>query len=133
MWLLAMCSIVTPASAASDAARSRTRSRSVSGKFRVVEDADPSGIQVTGHPVGIANPRQRPGDHHPVVARQHPGNPVVVALRQRLRSCSPPASAPQELAYTRLIGSGSAGLGRSCQVYDDFVATKSRPLRRIVD
>ena len=42
-----MCSMVTPASAASDAGHGHaTRSRSVFGKFRVVEDADALGIQV---------------------------------------------------------------------------------------
>ena len=39
------------------------------GKFRVVEDADALGIQISGHPGGIAHHRQRPGDHQSVVAR----------------------------------------------------------------
>ena len=59
------------------------------GKFRVVEDADAFGIQISGHPGGIAHHRQRPGDHQSVVARQHPGDPVVVAIRQRLAHVAP--------------------------------------------
>ena len=65
------------------------------GKLRVVEDADAVGIEKPGHPLGIANRRQRPGDHHPVVAGQHPGDPVVVALRQRLAHAAPPATMPR--------------------------------------
>jgi len=53
-------------------------------ELRVVEDADPVGTQIPGHPLGIADAGQCPGDHNPIIAGQHPGDPVVVALRQRL-------------------------------------------------
>ena len=59
------------------------------GKLGVVEDADTTGIEIPGHPVRIANSRQCPGDHHPVVARQHTGDPIVVAVRQRLAHAVP--------------------------------------------
>jgi predicted DNA-binding WGR domain protein len=49
----------TPASAARAAAVSRTRSRSVLAKW-VIEDADPSGVEIPRHPVGVAYRRQRP-------------------------------------------------------------------------
>jgi hypothetical protein len=52
------------------------------GEVRVVEDADATGIEIPSHPCGVAHYGQRPSDHQPVVARQHPGNPIVVALRQ---------------------------------------------------
>ena len=54
------------------------------GKLRVIEDADAVGIEKPRHPLGVADHRQRPGDHHPVVAGQHPGYPIVIAFRQRL-------------------------------------------------
>ena len=38
------------------------------GKFGVVEDADAPGIEISGHPRGVAHHRQRPGDHQPVIA-----------------------------------------------------------------
>ena len=70
----------------------RQRSRAVShtiaqrlGELRVIEDADPIGIEEPGHPFRVADHRHGPRDDHPVVARQHPGYPIVVALHQRLR------------------------------------------------
>jgi hypothetical protein len=83
------------------------------GKFGVIENANALGIQISGHPGGIANHRQRPGDHQSVVARQHPGDPVVVAFRQRLAHASPRRQC-RKGGYIRLAGSGSAGLG----IYD---------------
>ena len=77
------------------------------GKFGVIENANALGIQISGHPGGIANHRQRPGDHQSIVARQHPGDPVVVAFRQRLARASPRRQCRKE-AYIRLAGSGSA-------------------------
>jgi RNA-directed DNA polymerase len=41
------------------------------------------------HPSSIAGHRQRPGYHQSVVARQHPGDPLVVAFRQRLAHAAP--------------------------------------------
>ena len=37
-------------------------------KLRIVEDADAPGVEKSGHPRGIADHRQRPCDHHAVVA-----------------------------------------------------------------
>ena len=79
------------------------------GEVRVIEDADPSGVEIPRHPLGVAHRRQRPGDHQPVVTRQHPTDPVGIPLRQCLGHAVPPASSG--VGYTRLIGSGSAGLG----------------------
>jgi hypothetical protein len=50
------------------------------GELRVVEDAHVVRIEELRHPIGVAHRRQRPGDHHPVVTRQHTGDPVVIAV-----------------------------------------------------
>jgi hypothetical protein len=38
------------------------------GKPGVVEDADVVGLEEPRHPFRVADRRQRPGDHHPVIA-----------------------------------------------------------------
>src|SRR5208337_1538240 len=58
-------------------------------ELRVVEDADAIGIEISCHPVRIANPGQRPSDHHAIVARQHATDPPVVPIRQRLGHAAP--------------------------------------------
>src|SRR5215469_7985488 len=58
-------------------------------ELRVVEDADPTGVEKPRHALGIADTGQRPGDHHPVVARQDPSYLPTVALDQRLAHTSP--------------------------------------------
>jgi hypothetical protein len=37
------------------------------GELGVVEDADPVRVEISRHAIGIANRRQCPGDHQPVV------------------------------------------------------------------
>ena len=51
--------------------RCRAVSHTVSqrfGELRVVEDTDTPGSEIPRHPIRVAHPRQRPGDHHAVVA-----------------------------------------------------------------
>ena len=61
------------------------------------------------HPLGVAHRRQRPGDHQAIVARQHPGNPLGIVNAWVM----PPSRQIVGKGYTRFIGSGSAGLGKS--------------------
>jgi len=74
-----------PACAASDAARSRTRSRSVEANCGIIEDANPDRVEKLRHSRGVAHRGKRPGHHHPVVTGQHAGDPIVIALRERPR------------------------------------------------
>jgi hypothetical protein len=81
------------------------------GKLRVIEEAHVIGVEKFRHPIGVANRGQRSGDHHPVVARQHPGNPVVVAFQQCAAHGTLACCGIGRGCYT-LFGSGFAGLGR---------------------
>ena len=80
------------------------------GKLRVVEDPHVPCIKEPRHPGGVAHRRKRSSDHYPVVARQHTGNPVVVAVQKRARHRSLDSSGVDRRYYT-LFGSGFAGLG----------------------
>jgi hypothetical protein len=82
------------------------------GKLRVIEDAHVIGVEKFRHPIGVANRGQRSGDHHPVVARQHPGNPVVVAFQQGAAHGILGCCGIGRGCYT-LFGSGFAGLGQA--------------------
>ena len=81
------------------------------GELRVVEDADAPGIKEPRHAICVAYTRQRPSDHHPVIAGQNPSDPLTVALNQRLAHVSPYRPEAWAVDYTRPFGSGSAGLG----------------------
>jgi hypothetical protein len=52
------------------------------GKLRIIENANLVGVEKLRHPGREAHPRERPGHHHPIIAGQHPGNPIVIPLRQ---------------------------------------------------
>src|SRR5208283_5424882 len=92
-------------------------------------DGDALGIQISGHPGGIANHRKRPRDQQSVVARQHPGDPVVVAFRQRLAHVAPRRQCCRA-GYIRPIGSGSAGLGVSMARTPAKRAKKTAPAKK---
>src|SRR5438105_13923016 len=109
MWLLAMCSIVIPACAASDAPLAHAVAQ-CRGKLRVIEDANPDRVEKLRHSRGVAHRGKRPGHHHPVVTGQHAGNPIVIALRERPRHLALDSFGTGERCYP-LFGSGSAGLG----------------------
>jgi hypothetical protein len=49
---------------------------------RVVEDADPPSVEVSGHPLGVAQLRQGTLDDHAVEAGKHPTNLVEVAANE---------------------------------------------------
>jgi len=53
------------------------------GEERVVEDADAAGVEDTGHPLGVAGPRQRARDDDAVKARELTHNLLSVALDKR--------------------------------------------------
>src|SRR5580658_6877420 len=44
------------------------------GECWILENRDLMGMQVARHPLGIADPRQRAGDYHPVVTLQDTRN-----------------------------------------------------------
>ena len=51
-------------------------------KFGIIKDADAVRVQKTRHSCGMAGPRQRSGEHHPVKTRQHPFDPLAITLHQ---------------------------------------------------
>ena len=73
------------------------------GKLRgIIKDPDTARLEYFGHPLGEARSRQRAGDDNAVVARQNPGEPIMVPIRQKRRhvplhpaaSCYLPSLAP---------------------------------------
>ena len=80
------------------------------GKLRVIEDANPDGVEKPRHSLGVAHRGKRPGHHHPVVTGQHAGDPIVIALRERPRHLALDSFGTGGRYYP-LFGSGSAGLG----------------------
>src|SRR6266481_2350183 len=80
------------------------------GKLRVIEDANPDRVEKLRHSRGVAHRGKRPGHHHPVVTRQHAGDPIVIALAERPRHLALDSFGTGGRCYP-LFGSGSAGLG----------------------
>jgi hypothetical protein len=73
------------------------------GKVRIVEDADPVGVEEPRHPLGVADGGQRPGHNNPVVAGQNAGNPVVVAFTSALAIAPSAFVAPDDDATALLV------------------------------
>ena len=64
------------------------------GKLRIVENANVVGVEEARHAFGIAHARKGSRHHHPIIAGQNAGNPIIVAIRQRAH-CQPLDIAPQ--------------------------------------
>lgn len=51
------------------------------GPLGIVEDPDAVGVKIACDPAGVAPTRHRPLDNDPVVARQNPGDLILIPLR----------------------------------------------------
>jgi hypothetical protein len=76
------------------------------GEPRVVENADVALVQVRGHALGKADPRQRAEQQDPISAEKRPRDLGCVAFRQQRQAHS--GIIPWS---NNLFGSGYAGLG----------------------
>src|SRR5215471_5413674 len=76
------------------------------GEPRVVENADVALVQVRGHALGKADPRQRAEQQDPIPAEKRPRDLGCVAFRQQRQAHS--GIIPWS---NNLFGSGYAGLG----------------------
>ena len=68
-------------------------------------------MEEPGHPGCVADRRKCPGYHHPIVAGQDPGNPVVIAIHKCACHSTLDCRGVGSGCYI-LFGSGSAGLGQ---------------------
>src|SRR5215831_19426959 len=78
------------------------------GEPRVVENADVALVQVRGHALGKADPRQRTEQQDPIPAEKRPCDLGCVAFRQQRQAHS--GIIPWS---NNLFGSGCAGLGHA--------------------
>jgi hypothetical protein len=89
------------------------------GKAGVVKNTDMIVAQEKGHPLSIAEVRERPLDNHTIKTRENPQNLVGVTLRQQHHGyptpsqCEPIGVDIEHYEFFRycLFGSGFAGLG----------------------